>query len=44
MPKVTIDTRAVHDWDTLHAVFAAAFGFPDVYGQNGNAFWWWPAL
>jgi hypothetical protein len=38
MPKVTIDTKAVHDWDTLHAVCKEAFGFPDFYGRNGDAF------
>ena len=38
MPKVTIDTKAIHDWDTLHAVCKEAFGFPDFYGSNGNAF------
>jgi hypothetical protein len=37
MPKV-IDTKAIHDWDTLHAVCKEAFGFPDFYGRNGNAF------
>jgi hypothetical protein len=38
MPKVTIDTKAIHDWDTLHAVCKEAFGFPDFYGRNGDAF------
>jgi hypothetical protein len=38
MPKVTIDTKAIHDWDTLHAVCKEVFGFPDFYGRNGNAF------
>ena len=30
--------KSIHDWDTLHAVCAAAFGFPDFYGRNGDAF------
>jgi barstar (barnase inhibitor) len=38
MPKVIIDTTAIHDWDTLHAVCKEAFGFPDFYGRNGDAF------
>jgi len=38
MPKVVIDTKAIHDWETLHAVCKEAFGFPDFYGRNGNAF------
>jgi hypothetical protein len=37
MPKVVIDTRAIHDWTNLHAVCKEAFGFPD-YGNNGDAF------
>jgi hypothetical protein len=38
MPKVVIDTRAIHDWTNLHAVCKEAFGFPDFYGNNGDAF------
>jgi len=38
MPKVAIDTAAISDWDSLHAVCKDAFGFPDFYGRNGNAF------
>jgi hypothetical protein len=38
MPKVTIDTKAIKDWDSLHTVCKKAFGFPDFYGRNGNAF------
>jgi barstar (barnase inhibitor) len=38
MPKAVIDTTAIHDWDTLHAACKEAFGFPDFYGNNGNAF------
>ena len=25
------------DWDTFHTVFAEAFGFPDFYGRNMDA-------
>jgi hypothetical protein len=38
MPKAVIDTRAIHDWDTLHTACKEAFGFPDFYGRNGDAF------
>ena len=38
MAKVSINTKAIKDWDTLHAVCKKAFGFPDFYGRNGNAF------
>jgi RNAse (barnase) inhibitor barstar len=34
---VAIDGRAIQDWDSFHDVFAAAFGFPDFYGRNLNA-------
>ena len=38
MAKVTINTKAIKNWDTFHAVCKKAFGFPDFYGRNGNAF------
>jgi hypothetical protein len=34
---VKLDTRQITDWDTFHEAFAAAFGFPDFYGRNMNA-------
>ena len=34
---VDIDCDRITDWDSFHAVFAAAFGFPDFYGRNMNA-------
>jgi len=37
MNLVTIDARGITDWDTFHDVFAEAFGFPDFYGCNMNA-------
>jgi RNAse (barnase) inhibitor barstar len=37
MVIVRIDTRRITDWDAFHDVFAEAFGFPDFYGRNGNA-------
>ena len=37
MPVVTIDTRQILDWDSFHTVFAEAFGFPDYYGRNMDA-------
>jgi len=32
-----LDTRRITDWGTFHDVFAEAFGFPDFYGRNMNA-------
>jgi hypothetical protein len=37
MTIVTLDTRRITDWDSFHAVFAEAFGFPDFYGRNMDA-------
>ena len=37
MTVVPIDARRITDPDTLHDVFAEAFGFPDFYGRNMNA-------
>lgn len=34
---VRIDTRRIVDRDSFHTVFAEAFGFPDFYGRNMNA-------
>ncbi len=34
---VRIDCRTIRDWESLHHVFAEAFGFPSFYGHNGNA-------
>ena len=34
---VRIDARRITDWDAFHDVFAEAFGFPDFYGRNDNA-------
>src|SRR5207253_7598529 len=28
---------AISDWGTLHDAFSAAFGFPDSYGRNMDA-------
>ncbi len=36
-PKVRIDTNRIVDWNSFHDVFAEAFGFPDFYGRNMNA-------
>jgi RNAse (barnase) inhibitor barstar len=35
--SVEVDAARIQDWDTLHAVFADAFGFPDFYGRNLDA-------
>jgi RNAse (barnase) inhibitor barstar len=37
MVIVKIDARRITNWDTFHAVFQEAFGFPDFYGRNMNA-------
>ncbi len=37
MTKITIDTSTITDWSSFHDVFAAAFGFPDFYGRNMDA-------
>lgn len=34
---IDIDTSRIRDWDSFHLVFAEAFGFPDFYGKNMNA-------
>lgn len=34
---VVIDGRQMDDFASFHRVFAAAFGFPDWYGSNMNA-------
>ena len=35
--QVAIDCRELTNWDSYHDAFAAAFGFPDFYGRNMNA-------
>jgi RNAse (barnase) inhibitor barstar len=37
MVSVEIDLARVHDWDSFHAEFARALGFPEFYGGNMNA-------
>ena len=37
MTVVEINTAEIHDWDSFHAVFSAAFGFSDFYGRNTDA-------
>lgn len=37
MPTVRLDASRFRDWDAFHTVFATAFGFPDFYGRNMNA-------
>jgi hypothetical protein len=36
-PIVVIDTDLIQDWASFHDVFAQAFGFPDFYGRNLDA-------
>jgi len=37
MALVNIDASKILDWPTFHSQCAEAFGFPDFYGQNMNA-------
>lgn len=37
MKTIRIETDKITDWETFHDVFAEAFGFPDFYGRNMNA-------
>jgi hypothetical protein len=34
---VRIDTTRICDWDSFHAVFKEALGFPEFYGANMDA-------
>jgi RNAse (barnase) inhibitor barstar len=34
---IEIDCRKITDEESLHSVFEAAFGFPEFYGRNMNA-------
>jgi barstar (barnase inhibitor) len=35
--KVSLDCSKISDWNSFHDEFAVAFGFPDFYGKNMNA-------
>lgn len=35
--SVTVDTSEIRDWSSFHDAFARAFGFPDFYGRNMDA-------
>lgn len=37
MTHVQLDGRAIVDWQTFHDQCAVAFGFPEFYGRNMNA-------
>ena len=37
MLKVSIDTDKIDSWQSFHEVFKTAFGFPEFYGCNMNA-------
>jgi hypothetical protein len=37
MNVVKIETARIVDWDSFHAVFTEALGFPDFYGKNMDA-------
>ena len=37
MPTVSLDGRRIADWKDFHAECQTAFGFPDFYGRNMDA-------
>ena len=37
MAKVRLNTQCILDWNSFHEVCQQAFGFPDFYGKNMNA-------
>ncbi len=37
MATAVLDAARITDWDSFHAVSAEAFGFPDFYGRNMDA-------
>jgi RNAse (barnase) inhibitor barstar len=37
MPSVVLATETINDFPTFHAECTRAFGFPDFYGQNMDA-------
>lgn len=37
MATARLDTESITDWQTFHGACREAFGFPDFYGMNMNA-------
>lgn len=37
MATVRISTESISDWESFHSTCKDAFGFPDFYGMNMNA-------
>ncbi|MEP6609167.1 MAG: barstar family protein [Burkholderiaceae bacterium] len=37
MASVTLDTTAIHDFESFHRECKRSFGFPGFYGRNMNA-------
>ena len=37
MATVRLNTESVRDWESFHSTCKEAFGFPDFYGMNMNA-------
>jgi len=37
MATVRLDTSSISDWNAFHATCREAFGFPDFYGMNMDA-------
>ena len=35
--KVSLDTKQISDWNSFHLLCKEAFGFPDFYGMNMDA-------
>ena len=37
MPYACLEMREISSWDDFHEASRKAFGFPDFYGRNNNA-------
>jgi len=37
MADITLPLAKINDWPSFHATSAEAFGFPEFYGHNNNA-------
>lgn len=37
MANVKLESKKILDWETFHSVCKEAFGFPDFYGANMDA-------
>lgn len=37
MAEIVLDTKQITDWASFHSICKEAFGFPEFYGNNMNA-------